>query len=65
MKLCRKVVNRHPFRFSVILLVVSTFGMIGAVLCGVGMLVTGTATGLMMASMYEDMFGRLDPRQIR
>lgn len=65
MNLCRKVVNRHPFRFSVILLVVSTFGMIGAVLCGVGMLVTGTAAGLMLASMYEDMFGRLDPRQIR
>ncbi|MFO1460213.1 MAG: GYF domain-containing protein [Verrucomicrobiota bacterium] len=64
MKLCRKVVNRHPFRFSIILLVVSTFGMIGAVLCGVGMLVTGTAAGLMMASVYEDMFGRLDPRQI-
>ncbi|MBL9172914.1 MAG: DUF4339 domain-containing protein [Verrucomicrobiales bacterium] len=65
MKLCRKVVNRHPFRFSVILLVVSTFGMIGAALCGVGMLVTGTAAGLMMASVYEDMFGRLDPRQPR
>lgn len=62
MKLSRKLVNRHPWRFSWAILVITTFGGLGLVLCGVGVIVTGTLSGLMLAAVYEDMVGDLDPQ---
>ena len=62
MRLSRARVNRHPWRFSWVLLVVSTFGMLGALVCGVGIIITGSLAGVMMAILYEDMFGELASR---
>lgn len=63
MKLSRRLVNRHPWRFSLMVLVVSTMGMFGLFLCGIGVFVTGTLAAVMLATVYEDMFGGLDPRR--
>lgn len=62
MKLSRKVVNRHPWRYSLVILVVTTLGLLGFLACGIGVIFTGTLTWVMLATVYEDMFGDLDPR---
>lgn len=61
MKLSRQVVNRHPWHFSVVLLIISTFAFVGLLAFGIGVIVTGTVSALMLATVYEDMFGDLAP----
>jgi hypothetical protein len=63
MKLSRAVINRHAWLFSWLLLVTSIFAALGAALCGVGIVFTGTIAVLMLCSVYEDMFGDLAPQR--
>lgn len=51
----RHLVNRHPWRISWILLVVSTYGLAGVLLAGVGVIVTGARAWAMLAVLYEDL----------
>ncbi|MCW5558527.1 MAG: hypothetical protein KIT22_11940, partial [Verrucomicrobiae bacterium] len=51
----RRVLNRHPWRISWILLVVSTFGLAGFLIAGVGVIYTGARAWAMLTVLYEDL----------
>jgi len=53
----RRVINRHPWRISWILLGVSTFGLAGILIAGIGVIYTGARAWAMLAVLYEDLTG--------
>jgi len=53
----RRWINRHPWRLSWLLLVVSTYGSAGLLLAGVGVIYTGARAWAMLAVLYEDLAG--------
>jgi GYF domain 2 len=59
MQLSRRVANRHPWGFSWFLLVVSVVAAFGALLLGVGVLLTVPLSLLMVVVAYERQFGQL------
>ncbi|MBN8247977.1 MAG: hypothetical protein J0L84_11095 [Verrucomicrobia bacterium] len=61
----RRLLNRHPWRVSWILLVVSTYGLAGLLIAGIGVIGTGAHAWAMLAVLYEDLAGPPEPPPIQ